>query len=196
MFTDKAGLFGSRFNQEPFQVVIILFCIEVGCRPDLPLPVLFDDLHIIFKMAAEIEIGGPEVSRFGDDHDLVLSGELSQEYPPCVCIQPHNILVEPDLPPTQGRYSFLLNNNFLDREFGQDISIGTSSFDGQLGKIKFKNGIFQPWSWSQVYLDYFRFSIGIGAEVENLGMCMLLANIVLLISCYPGYRGTFHHYIS
>ncbi len=115
---------------EPFQVVVFLFGIVIGRRPYFFFSEFLDDQHIVFKMIAQVEIGGTEMPRFGDLKDLILPGKLSQEETTCIGIQSHYVLIEPDFSASQRRDSLFFYYDFLNREFRQDITLGIPALDG------------------------------------------------------------------
>ena len=75
----------------------------------------------------------------------------------------------------------------LDGIFGQQVATGGTSLDGQLGKVIVEGRLLEFRRGSQLHLDDLGLAVGVGGEIQHLGIGLPLGQVVFLVT------GDAHH---
>ena len=160
----------AEFWQEPLDKPLVFFSLVVDHRHGAVRVKLFEMDHFLVKMRAQVKAGEHIVARLQQDQDLVLCFEVSQESTPSIRVEATDGFVVPDLPGTKGAYACLFQFNFAHRKFGHQVASCSTAFDADVTEINVKLDLFQPCLGPQKHGNHFRLAIGVGREVQQLGL--------------------------
>ncbi len=141
-------------------------------------------------MITQVNIRHIVFSAFCHNQNAVFGVELTQAFAASVVIQSQHIGIEPHFAAAQCGAALLLQRNFEDIVFGQNISHGLTAFDGYLSKIFFELQFPDSGSRLEGNTDNFGLAIRIGAEILNTRTRGAFGQIVFLISGYAAHGKT------
>jgi hypothetical protein len=154
-------------GREAFQVVITAVGIVV-C--DAVNPVGFVLLHpdgIFREVVAGIVSGGIILSFGGEDDDFVIALEFAQQASAAVGVEPHHVLVEPDVLSGEGGGAALLHLYFVDGVAREEVALRAAPLDGELAEVEVHDGLLQPRPLFEHDFEHFGLSVGVHAHVED-----------------------------
>ena len=187
VFADEVLARLRRFQHETLGVEIaVVVGIAHHGAPDLLRIELLDTQDVVLVVVVYVEVGAVVVAVFQDDKNLILVEELAQQYAMVVIIQAVDVGIPPHLQSAQGAMSEALQRDAVDRVLGQDVALGASSLDGDVGEGAFHEEFLvlaaRLQDGVEGYLDDFGLAVGVGGEVEHLRTRLSLRQIDLAVA--------------
>ena len=142
--------------------------VKGGC-PDFIDLELLDDQDVVLVVVAQIEVGGSELTVFGDNQYDIIALEFAQVLPATVVVESENVVIKPNLTSAQGGSAFLFEGDTVYVVFRKDVTHGLTPLDGYFTEVFIKLKFLDAGAWFEGNPDDFSFPIGIGAEIHHPG---------------------------